>query len=109
MILKKKTFEVLISEFKKININRYHNDKHYIPQHLFITEKNGKIIKNITILRTETLEQDMKKIGFSDFNNKGNSTIHKPRLFYLNKKSIHLINKMYEKDFTYFGYKMITP
>jgi len=106
---KKKTYEVLVSEFKKINTNRYHKDKHYIPQYLFITEKNGKIMKNITVLHTETLNQDMKNFGFKDFSCKINSINHKPSLFYLNKRSIYLINKMYEKDFTYFGYKMIIP
>ena len=70
------------------------HDNHNIPQYKYIIDSDENIIKNIKILRIETLKDDMIKIGFNDFN------------IYLNEDSIKLINNFYEKDFTLFNYPM---
>ena len=72
----------------------------------------GNIIENITILHTETLNEDMHRIGYHDFNHHfqvakckiapGETKYSKV----LNKNSIELINKYYKRDFDLFGYKM---
>jgi hypothetical protein len=58
---------------------------------------------NIIILRTETLNDDMKKIGYIDFDlhnlkNKFNTNDYDG---YLNEDSIALINNFYSKDFDF--------
>jgi hypothetical protein len=84
-------------------------DNHRLPQYLFITE-SGNLISNINILRTENLTNDMKKIGYDDFNlnirknsfNEGNNYFK-----LLNNYSIQLINEYYKQDFILFNYEMI--
>jgi hypothetical protein len=102
-----KVFKVILHHFKEYKKNNHHQDNHYRPQHLFLTDKDGKVNKNITILKTESLNEDMKKLGFHDFGLVYNKSYHKPSAFYLNKKSIRLINAFYEKDFKLFGYEKI--
>ena len=97
--------------FIKIKEYLYSNylDNHNIPQYLFLIDHNEKLIDSIQILKTETLNEDMKKIGYSDFdlfvNDNQNKNID--YLTYLNKDSIELINNYYDKDFTYFNYEKI--
>jgi len=75
-------------------------DNHCIPQYKFIK-------KNVIILHTETLQEDMHKLGFVDFFFKENENSHKLNYYdYLNHDSIQLINTYYELDFN-FGYTMI--
>ena len=76
-------------------------DNHCLPQHKFI---DGKMI----VLHTETLEEEMHQLGFTDFNLKENVNAHKVNYYdYLNKDSIQLINRFYQKDFKIFGYTML--
>lgn len=86
-------------------------DNHNIPQYTFIIDENNKIPANISIIQTETLNDDMIKLGFTDFNIHANkSDINKDINYYkkyLNNKSIKLINEFYKKDFLYFKYDMI--
>lgn len=87
-------------------------DNHKLPQYLFLMNEMGNIIENITILHTETLNEDMHRIGYEDFNHyfqvakckilPGETKYSKV----LNKNSIELINKYYKRDFDLFGYKM---
>jgi hypothetical protein len=109
--------------FKLININSskedvsniiesyfYKNeDNHSLPQYLFVTDKNKYLIQNIKILRTENLNEDMKREGFIDFDIKENvNNNDKINYFdYLNDKSIQLINNYYDYDFEIFNYKKI--
>ena len=73
-------------------------DNHTRPQYQFI---DG----NVTILRTETLEEDMHQLGFTDFHLKENENLHKVNYYdYLNKDSIRFINHFYQTDFKIFGY-----
>ena len=78
-------------------------DNYNIPQYKFITDKDDNLIKNITIFRTQTLTQDLKKYGFTDYNGQVHANIYEK---YLNDESIDLINKFYKKDFTLFNYKI---
>ena len=92
---------------KFIELETYYGIKR--RQSDMILDSDGNIPKNITILRTESLTQDMKKIGFDDFdvflNKSSGSNINYMDL--LTSKSIELINKYYQKDFELFGYQMI--
>ena len=73
----------------------------------------GNLIQNIIILRTETLNADMKHIGFVDFTYKlhsSRSNIEPKETKYsaaLNEKSIYLINQYYKRDFELFEYTML--
>jgi len=119
-------YERIISDLfwhKKININTSKNevfniineylvsdkyDNHNIPQHIFITDNNKKIIDNIHILHTETLTNDMKCLGYDDFNNFINNNPEKINYFnYLNNDSIRVINDFYHYDFVLFNYNKI--
>ena len=81
-------------------------DNHNLPQYLFITDENIKLINNIKILHTETLNDDMNKLGFCDFNINVNFNSNKIDYdSYLNNNSINLINNFYNKDFIMFNYK----
>ena len=82
-------------------------DNHVLPQHKFITDESGNLVKNVIIARTETLQKDMIKLGYTDFHIKANINIckdAKPYSEYLNNDSIKLINEYYNKDFTLFNY-----
>jgi hypothetical protein len=83
-------------------------DNHTLPQFLFVTDKNRKLIDNIQILHTETLDDDMHNLGYTDFNIHSNKNEHKINyLKYLNPNSIRLINYYYHFDFILFNYKKI--
>jgi hypothetical protein len=84
------------------------------PQYLFITDENGKLIPNLKILHTETLQADMVTLGYTDFDTNLNCNPHKVHYYkLLNNYSINLINDFYDVDFTMFNYKKykqkITP
>lgn len=101
---KEEVFKIM-SKYVYENSNIY--DNHNIPQYKFITDNDDNIIDNIIILKTETLTDDMKNLGYNDFNlnilkNKLNIEYNN----YLNLDSIHLINTFYEKDFKLFNYEM---
>jgi len=99
-------------------------DNHKLPQHLFVTEEDGSLIRGLIVLRTETLTKDMRAHGFSDFNVKQNTLHHVIALpdmsedteqiqppckyiKYLNAASIQMINRYYREDFELFGYPMM--
>jgi hypothetical protein len=82
-------------------------DNHSIPQYKFVTDENGLLIDNIHILKLEQLNSDMYDLGYHDFNFHENKNQENINCFsYLNMNSIYLINKIYEKDFLLFNYKM---
>ena len=89
-------------------------DFHFKPMYYFLTDENDNLIDNIKILRTESLNDDMIKYGYSDFDNWNNkSRVHIKKGLdynytnYLNSDTIKLINTFYEKDFILFNYDMI--
>ena len=83
-------------------------DNHNLPQYTFVTDEHEQLIPDIHILHTETLNQDMHLLGYTDFNIVTN---HNPIKFdyysYLNAESIQLINKFYHLDFILFNYDKI--
>lgn len=84
-------------------------DNHQAPQYLYVCEKDD-IPNNLIILRNESLDEDMKKLGYTDFNlrNNVNPVGNKINYMeYLNDNSIRCLNRVYEKDFKYFNYEMI--
>jgi hypothetical protein len=88
-------------------------DNHKLPQYNFLIDERGHIIENITILKTETLTQDMKRIGYSDFEHyyqKSKCTVIQGITKYINSfnsESIQMVNEYYKKDFEIFGYTML--
>lgn len=83
-------------------------DNHNIPQYIFITNNNKKIFPNIHIFHTETLTNDMKSLGYDDFNffiNKNEKNVNYYN--YLNNDSIRIINEFYHFDFILFNYDKI--
>jgi hypothetical protein len=89
-----------------VNNNTF--DNHNLPQYIFIIDENNNVINNLKIIKTETLTDDLKNVGFDDFHFFVNSdNINKDYSKYYNSDSIKLVNEYYEKDFFYFGYEMI--
>lgn len=77
---------------------------HKLEQYKFLIDENSQII-NSTILKTENLTNDMKSLGYDDFNmHEKNNT--KDYELLLTEKIINMIDQYYKKDFEYFGYKM---
>jgi hypothetical protein len=75
---------------------------------MFIINENNNVINNLKIIKTETLTDELKNIGFNDFIFFVNhNNINKDYSKYYNSDSIKLVNEYYEKDFFYFGYEMI--
>ena len=75
-------------------------DNHTLPQHKYI---HGRV----TVLHTETLEEEMHQFGFTDFSKTENVNPHKVNYYdYLNEDSIRLINAYYKMDFELFGYPL---
>jgi hypothetical protein len=75
-------------------------DNHTLPQHKYI---HGRVI----LLHTETLEEEMHQLGFTDFSKAENVNPHKVNYYdYLNEDSIRLINTYYKMDFELFGYPL---
>lgn len=108
LIKKDYSAEQVLDVLKNNYINRTDLDNHNIPQYKFITNKNKKIFPCIKLFKTETLNEDNKKIN--EFLNIDidiqQKNINKDYSRYLNEESISIINKYYKKDFEIFGYKM---
>jgi len=99
-------YNVMVKYLKDVN----NNDNHTIPQFLFITDENHKLINNMNILHTESLNDDMVKLGYIDFPEFDKLLVNKFKVNYydyLNKNSIDLINEYYDNDFKLFNYKKI--
>lgn len=86
-------------------------DNHSLPQHQFVINNKGSLIKDLIILRTEQLTDDMKKLGYDDFKSREliGPISSSDYMQYLNADSIELINKFYDKDFSFFNYNKIIP
>lgn len=85
-------------------------DNHKLEQYKFLIDNDNNINKNIIILKSESLNEHMSKLGFPEFSNFCNNTntkINKKYNDYLNKNSINMINTFYKLDFIYFDYKQL--
>lgn len=85
-------------------------DNHSLPQYVFVTDSNKRLIPGIHVLRTESLTQGMHSLGYTDFNLYKNVTSRKEKINYynfLNDESIEVINRKYDEDFQIFGYKKL--
>jgi len=88
-------------------------DNHKLPQYLYLLNERGQMIENITILHTESLTDDMIRMGYTDFNYhfQVSKCKVKPGVTkyseILNKEAIELINKYYKRDFELFNYSML--
>ena len=73
-----------------------------------MVDENSKLIKNIKIFKTETLNQSNNMLKeFTGLNiNIKQENVNKDYSKYLNQDSISLINTFYEKDFKLFNYKL---
>ena len=98
---KEEVYKILQQYFEKGDIW----DNHEKAQYTFLEDENGNIVKDIKILKTESLEQDLHNLGFKDY--KSPNGINKNYMKFLNEDSIKLINQKYKKDFELFGYKML--
>lgn len=94
------------TEIKKYLLSTENYDNHKIPQYKFLIDKKGNIDKNIIIFKTETLNEDIKKIGYYDFNINSQKTF-KDKINYhtmINQNAQNIIFNYYQKDFQYFDY-----
>ena len=92
-IVERKMIEFLESS------NNYDNHKKRQIDYLLY---NGKIDPKIKIIKLETLEEDMFKLGYSDFNCHSNSTNNNDNYMkYFTRISIDYINNFYFDDFNY--------
>jgi hypothetical protein len=84
-------------------------DNHKVPQYKYILNENHQLLKNIKIVKTETLQQDMIQLGYHDFDIFINKNRHDEKktinyMNFLNNKSMDLIYEYYKQDFEIFGY-----
>lgn len=105
---KQEVFDIII-KYLRADPTTY--DNHNIPQYKFITNNKGELIPNIHILRTESLTDDMKKIGYDDFDVRAqvnpSSAARNNYNNYLNNEIIEIINEFYHLDFLLFDYDKI--
>ncbi len=97
--------EQIIKTYLKDNLSY---DNHKLEQYKFLLNNDNQINKDIIIYKSETLNQQMIKLGFPEFENFCNNTntkITSDYLKYLNDNSIKLINDYYNLDFHYFNYE----
>ena len=86
-------------------------DNHRLPQYHFGLDEDGIWIPTIQIVRTESLEKEMHRLGYDDFHvhhNKCKSGENIDYKKYLNHRSIQMIQEYYAKDFEMFGYPLNT-
>jgi hypothetical protein len=84
-----------------------HHDNHFVPQCAFLLTESYQLIPNLRLLKTESLKEDMKDLGFLDFDLHVNQNELPIQSYvkYLNHQSIRLINHVYDLDFRLFGYE----
>jgi hypothetical protein len=94
-------------ELEKYDPHFTYSSCHFTEQHRYLEPQY-----NIRVLRYENLKEDfnslMKEYGYNIvLNKKVNVSIKVASLYDLSLETIELINKVYEKDFTTFGYEMV--
>lgn len=83
--------------------------RYLLSQYLMLIDHNGNISSDIVIIRTETLKEDIIKLGYTDFDTFLNINNEKNINYIelLTPNPIKLINQIYQKDFEVFGYEML--
>ena len=98
---KEEVFDKMKSYIQSNNV-----DNHNIPQYKYLIDEDNEIMKDICILRTESLTSDIHKLGYTDFNLHVHKNSKKVNYNdYLNSECIELINEYYDKDFKLFNYE----
>lgn len=101
----KQVFDIIRDRFLPHN---HLYDNHVIPQSLFYLGLEDK--PNVTIIRQETLKQDMCNLGYTDFDTYLCKTFHLKQYHeFYSRETIELINDYYFMDFEMFGYEMMDP
>jgi hypothetical protein len=85
------------------------SDNHRTHQYKYILDNDNNLLKNIKVIKTESLKNDMIQLGYSDFNifinkNKFDEDKKINYMDLLNIKTKTLIYEYYKKDFDVFGY-----
>jgi hypothetical protein len=85
-------------------------DNHKLPQWAFL---DGLDMSKVHIVHTETLDEDMKRLGYDDFISKvnGNKSKIPVNLYhkYFNELSVQFVREFYAKDFAQFGFSEEIP
>ena len=85
-------------------------DSHAQPQYLFVTDPDGHLLPGLKVMNTETLNDDMIDLGYTDFDQEWNRNRHSVQYeSYLNRDSIAFINEYYDTDFRLFNYDKRSP
>ena len=106
--INKNTSKEEILDIIKTYLKATNLDNHNLPQYMFIIDNKKELIPNLHILHTNTLNSDMEKLGYNDFNLHEHLNKLKVNYYdYLNNDSIKLINDFYDNDFTLFNYTKI--
>jgi len=110
LITKDSTPSKIYSIIRNQFLNSDYFDNHNKPQFNYVVDANGVIHPNIKIFKCENLNEENEKLSkFLNINiNIKNNKANKDYSKYLNKHSILLINRVYEKDFEMFNYNKKT-
>ena len=109
LIKKNDSSDIVYNIIKNKYLYRDDLDNHNLPQYLFITDENKKLLPNIKIYKTEELNIKNDEINkYLEINiNIKRENVNKNYSKYLNRNSINIINNFYKKDFELFGYNII--
>lgn len=106
--INKNTSQQQVHNVLKSYVHDKNLDNHNLPQYHFLIDQSGALIKNLVIMRKESLNQDLLENGVQ--NNKklqvGKETENN-YMKYLNRDSLDIINQFYSKDFELFNYEKI--
>lgn len=115
-ILKKFKRDLILQQLSSWDTSKSILYGHYLPQHIYLYLSNGKrYIRPDNILRIENINDDFRKLA-QRYNIKIlvnttltrlNSNAHEKEL--LDPNLIRRINKVYHKDFVYYGYEKKRP
>jgi len=88
-------------------------DNHNLPQYQFIIDDSGNLIPNLTLMKMETLDEDLERYGYGYCKMQPRVNVnqqHKNKTFryhhYLNRDSLEWIHRVYRTDFAMFDYPM---